>query len=94
MTPVFRIRLGYVSWDFAEHPLAQLMASIFEMHDRSRFQVVGFSLRKNDGSEWRRRIERGCDEFYEIPDSMNTVEFSNMIHSKNIHILFNLNGWT
>lgn len=25
---------------------------------------------------------------------MGTVEFSNLIYSKNIHILFNLNGWT
>lgn len=70
------------------------MASIFSMHDRSRFHIVAFSLRKNDGSEWRQRIEKGCDEFYDIPDGMGTVELSNLIYNKNIHILFNLNGWT
>ena len=70
------------------------MASIFEMHDRSKFHIVAFSLRKNDGSEWRQRIERGCDEFYEIPDGLGTIELSNFIYSKNIHMLFNLNGWT
>lgn len=53
---IVKIRIGYMSFDFADHPLAHLMASIFRMHDRSRFHVVGFSLRKNDGSEWRKQI--------------------------------------
>ncbi len=50
---VFKIRIGYMSSDFADHPLAHLLASIFSFHDRSRFYIVGISLRKNDGSEWR-----------------------------------------
>jgi hypothetical protein len=41
-------------------------------------------LRKNDNSEWRRKIEAGCDEFYEIPDGMGTIELANLIYSKNI----------
>ena len=32
-----KVRLGYLSWDFADHPLAHLLASIFEFHDRSKF---------------------------------------------------------
>ena len=83
-----------MSWDFADHPLAHLLASIFEFHDRSRFHIIGFSLRRNDGSEWRQRIERGCDEFYEIPDRVSTTELADFVYSKNIQILFHLNGWT
>jgi protein O-GlcNAc transferase len=49
----FKIRIGYVSWDFADHPLAHLLQSIFRMHDRSKFQIVAFSLRPNDGSVYR-----------------------------------------
>ena len=56
--------------------------------------MVGFSLRKDDGSEWRRRIEKGCDEFYQIPEGVSTRDLSSFVYSKNIHILFNLNGWT
>lgn len=77
-----------------EHPLAQLMASIFGLHDRSKFYVVGFSLRKSDGSEWRQKIEAGFDEFYDIPDGIGPFEVASFINSKSIHILFNLNGWT
>lgn len=64
------------------------------MHNRKKFHVVAFSLRRNDGSEWRRKIEEGCDEFYDIPDGVNTIELANFVYSKNIQILFNLNGWT
>ena len=54
---LFKIRIGYISYDFADHPLAHLLASIFSFHDRSNFQIIAFSLRKNDGSEWRKKIE-------------------------------------
>jgi predicted O-linked N-acetylglucosamine transferase (SPINDLY family) len=65
------------------------------MHNRQHFQVVAFSLRPNDGSVYRRNIEQGCDEFYQIQDEkMNVAELASFINSKNIHILFNLNGWT
>lgn len=46
------------------------MASIFELHNRSQFYIIGFSLRASDGSEWRKKIEKSFDEFYNVPDSM------------------------
>ena len=59
-----KIRIGYVSYDFADHPLAHLLNSLFSLHDRSKFQVIGFSLRPDDHSAWKRNIEQSCDEFY------------------------------
>ena len=56
---------------------------------------MAFSLRPNDGSVYRQTIEQGCDEFYQVTDDkMNVAELASFINSKNIHILFNLNGWT
>ena len=31
---LFKIRIGYVSYDFADHPLADLLNSLFRLHDR------------------------------------------------------------
>lgn len=59
-----KIKIGYISWDFADHPLAHLLQGIFAMHDRSKFHVTGFSLRPNDNSIYRQKIKDGCDEFY------------------------------
>lgn len=89
-----KLRIGYVSYDFANHPLAHLLHSLFSMHDRGAFEVIGFSTRPNDGSQWRRNIEAGCDEFYEIPPDMPAPLFADLVHSKQIDLLFNLNGWT
>lgn len=37
--PGQRLRIGYVSSDFGNHPLSHLMASVFGLHDRSRIEV-------------------------------------------------------
>ena len=64
------------------------------MHDRRCFEVIGFSTRPNDGSPWRRNIERSCDEFYDIEPDWPAPTFANFVYSKQIDLLFNLNGWT
>lgn len=63
---MFKIRIGYVSYDFADHPLAHLLNSLFRMHDRSKFEIIAFSLRPDDNSIWRQNIKRSCDEFYDL----------------------------
>jgi protein O-GlcNAc transferase len=70
------------------------MQNVFGFHDRSCFQVVGFTYKTNDGSAWRQNIEASCDEFYVLPLSASALEVANFINQQNIHILFNLYGWT
>ena len=55
-----RLRIGYVSSDFINHPLAHLMQSVFKYHDRSRFEIFCYSLRPSDHSPSRTMIERGA----------------------------------
>lgn len=45
-----RIRVGYVSSDFGDHPITQLMQSIPNFHDRNKIEVFCYSLSPNDGS--------------------------------------------
>ena len=51
-----RIRLGYISSDFCQHPVPLLITRLIELHDRSRFEVLGFSTGLNDQSPIRARI--------------------------------------
>ena len=90
----FKIRIGYMSYDFADHPLAHLLNSLFKLHDRKQFQIIGFGLRPNDNSIWRKNIEDNCDEFHQIEKDVSALDLAGFVKSKNIHILFNLNGWT
>lgn len=58
-----RIRLGYISGDFRDHPVAQSIAGLIEAHDRQRFEVIGISLAPDDGSAIRHRLATSFDQF-------------------------------
>jgi len=51
-----RIRLAYVSGDLRAHPVAHLLAGLFEHHDRSRFETMAISLHASDGGAMRRVV--------------------------------------
>jgi protein O-GlcNAc transferase len=88
-----RLRIGYVSGDFREHPTAQLTRKLFRTHDRGRFEIVGFSLRPDDGSRCRREIVAGCDRFVDLA-GLNHAESAARIAREGIHILIDLHGYT
>lgn len=88
-----RLRVGYVSSDFGNHPLAHLMGSVFGMQDRSRIEVFCYSLSPNDGSEWRFRIENEAEHFLDV-SQWTAVDIARRISQDGIHIAVNLNGYT
>jgi predicted O-linked N-acetylglucosamine transferase (SPINDLY family) len=61
-----RIRIGYFSADFRDHPVATLAAELFETHDRSKFETTAFSFGPDTQDEMRRRMERGFDRFIDV----------------------------
>jgi protein O-GlcNAc transferase len=61
-----RIRIGYVSPDFGTHPTGILSAPLFRLHDRSRFEVLAFSLSPPKDDPWRRAIKEAADGFHEL----------------------------
>ncbi len=68
-----RIRLAYLSADFQSHATAFLIAELLELHDRSRFEVHGFSYGRDDGSALRRRIASACDHFHDVLSDSDEV---------------------
>jgi predicted O-linked N-acetylglucosamine transferase (SPINDLY family) len=88
-----RIRLGYLSADFHEHATAHLTAELFERHDRTRFEVIGYSTMPGDGSAMRARLERGFDRFVDLAD-MGDEAAARRIHADGVDILVDLKGHT
>jgi predicted O-linked N-acetylglucosamine transferase (SPINDLY family) len=88
-----RIRLGYLSADFHQHATAQLMAELFECHDRGRFEVVGYSYGVDDSSPMRARLARAFDRFVDIR-AMSHREAARLIHADEVDILIDLKGYT
>lgn len=52
-----RIRLGYFSAHFHNHPTAYLIAELFECHDKERFELIAFVFGKNTPDEMRSRLQ-------------------------------------
>jgi protein O-GlcNAc transferase len=88
-----KISIGYASADFQEHPMSHLMAEVFELHDRSGFEIVAYSLNPDDGGMMRRRLLKGFDRFVDI-SQMSYKQASSIIASDGIEILVDLAGYT
>ena len=88
-----RVRIGYLSSDFRDHPVARQIAGLLERHDRTRFEVFGFSTGRNDGSAARQRVVGACDQFHDIAQ-MGSREATALIRAAEIDILVDLNGQT
>lgn len=89
-----RIRIGYVSSDLGNHPLAHLMQSVFGMHDARKFEVFCYATTPDDGSVWRRKIAGDVEHFKDISAVVHHGDAARLIHADGIHILINLNGYT
>jgi predicted O-linked N-acetylglucosamine transferase (SPINDLY family) len=88
-----RIRLGYLSADFRDHPVAYAIAETIERHDRTRFDVLGYSYGPDDGSALRRRFETAFDRFIDLRAAGND-EAAQQIHTDGVHVLIDLTGYT
>jgi predicted O-linked N-acetylglucosamine transferase (SPINDLY family) len=88
-----RVRIGYLSSDFQEHPAAYLVTELLELHDRTRFEIYAYSYGPRDNGAMRQRIIAAVDHFVDIawePDDQAV----DRIRQDNIDILVDLKGYT
>jgi protein O-GlcNAc transferase len=88
-----KIRLGYLSADYRTHVMASHMVELFELHDRSRFEVFGYSIGPNDGSMIRERIKQAFDQFVDC-EPMSPQAIAERIFHDKIDVLIDLQGHT
>ncbi len=63
-----RLKLGYLSTDFRNHAVSQLLVRTLELHDRAQFKVWAYSTGAEDRSALRERVRDGVDAFIDIRD--------------------------
>jgi len=88
-----RIRLGYLSADFRDHPVAYAIAETIERHDGTRFEVLGYSYGPDDGSPLRRRFETAFDRFIDL-HAIGNDEAAQQINTDAVDVLIDLTGHT
>jgi len=87
-----KIRVGYFSPDFRQHPVSRLMAEVFESHDRSRFDWFAFHFApfKDDMTE---RVQRAIPHFFDV-GQVEDARVAEMARSLQIDIAVDLAGFT
>ncbi|KAF9163245.1 hypothetical protein BGX20_001387 [Mortierella sp. AD010] len=91
--PSPRLKIGYVSSDFNNHPLSHLMQSVFGMHDKSRFEIFCYATTPADQTPYRVKIQGEVEHFIEV-STWSTQAIVERIVADGIHVLVNLNGYT
>ncbi len=88
-----RIRIAYLSADFHDHATAWLMAGLFELHDRERFETIALSFGPDSAGEMRTRLEAAFDRFIDIRPKSDR-EVAAMMRALEVDIAVDLNGFT
>jgi predicted O-linked N-acetylglucosamine transferase (SPINDLY family) len=88
-----RLRIGYLSADFRDHAIAQLLVEVIEKHDRTKVETFGYSLGPGDGSALRRRLMHGFEHFVDLGSAPARAGAAR-IHRDGIDILIDLMGYT
>jgi protein O-GlcNAc transferase len=88
-----RLRIAYLSADFQNHATAYLTAELFELHDRSRFEIAAISFGRDDSNSMRRRLTKAFDQFHDVQASSDR-DVAMLIRDLQIDIAVDLKGFT
>jgi len=88
-----KIRIGYFSADFRDHPVSHLTAELYEMHDRNRFEIYAFSFGSDTKDEMNLRIKVGVDHFHDVR-TMSHKDVAILTRSVELDIAVDLGGYT
>lgn len=88
-----RLKIAYLSGDLHNHATAQLAAGLFEMHDRSRFEVAGISFGPDDGSALRSRLAHAFEHFVDVRGLSESAVIELLEHFE-VDIAVDLKGYT
>ena len=88
-----RLRIAYLSSDFRHHPVSFLTAELFELHDRTHFEVLGISFGPDDGSDSRARLMRAFDQFHDVR-TQSDPDVAKLLSDLEVDIAVDLNGHT
>lgn len=88
-----KLRLGYLSGNFRDHPTARQMAGLFEHHDRSRFEITAYSYGADGGRAIGDRVRAAFDRWRDVREVAD-ADVARQIRDDGIDILVDRHGYT
>lgn len=88
-----RIRVAYLSADLREHAVGNLIAGVFEHHDKSRFEVTGISFVSAPDSPMQQRMRGSLEHFIDVQHEDGEA-IARLLRRLEIDIAIDLMGFT
>jgi predicted O-linked N-acetylglucosamine transferase (SPINDLY family) len=87
-----RLRIGYLSPNFREHPTTYQIRGLLAAHDRSRFEVLAFAVGPKDDGPGRHAIMVAADRFEDL-SRLDDRAAAARIRDADVDILVDLGGY-
>ncbi|MEZ0374169.1 MAG: tetratricopeptide repeat protein, partial [Candidatus Sericytochromatia bacterium] len=91
--PGKRLKVGYLSADYRQHILGDMIWQLFRWHDRSRFEIFAYATNADDGSPHYRKFSQDAANFRDL-SQISCLEAARRIHADGIDLLVFLGGYT
>jgi len=88
-----KIRIAYFSPDFYNHPVSNLIVELIEKHDKSKFEIYGFSLVNWPDNEVNIRLKKSFTKFLNV-ENMLTKDIVRLAREMEIDITIDLAGYS
>ena len=88
-----KIRIGYFSSDFKEHPVGILMENLLKNHNREHFEIYGFFLNASTGDAIEGRLVDAFDKTFNL-HGVSDTDATQLASASGLHIAIDLNGHT
>ena len=88
-----KIRVAYYSADFFKHATSYLIAQLFELHDKDKFEFYGFSFGLNIKDEMQTRVAAAFNKFIDV-STKSSIEVAKLSRELKIDIAVDLKGYT
>lgn len=87
-----KLKIGYFSSDYKDHPVSYLIAGMIENHCRDFFEVIGFALATPGSDQLGQRICNSFDNLIDVSNLPN-IQAVELIRAQNLDVAIDLNGY-
>ncbi|OZA75412.1 MAG: hypothetical protein B7X71_11620 [Polynucleobacter sp. 39-46-10] len=88
-----KIRIGYFSGDFRNHPVAFLIKRMLELHNKDIFELIAFSIYVGTPDQMTIEIQNSFDHFFDV-SMYSDFAIAEMARKLNLDIAVDLGGIT
>ncbi|GAB4216066.1 MAG: hypothetical protein Fur007_15360 [Rhodoferax sp.] len=88
-----RLRIGYFSSDFTNHPVMHLLRGVLAQHDRSQFEIYAFSFGPDAMDNYQRDLKPYFDKFYKV-SQFSDADVVQLARDLEIDVAVDLLGYT